>query len=159
MDGAKFRALGQLEAIKALGEEMQQCRDERQLALLKAARTLVVIGAPPEEIMPLIEFYRELVNGRGKKRRKLSVRCGLASFAEAVTVLKKGRPVDDVIAEVALPNGIDRKELRNLRDRLNRGLADQASVAAYKAALRGFEGMARAEIMSVLARTAKRFCT
>ena len=65
--------------------------------------------------------------------------------------------VDDVIAEVATPNGISRKELKNFRDQLNRGLSDDASANAYKAAFSGFEKMTKAEILAHLARASVKF--
>jgi hypothetical protein len=40
--------------------------------------------------------------------------------------------VDDVIAEVATPNGIDRKDLKNFRNRLNRGRAHWRDENAYQ---------------------------
>jgi hypothetical protein len=67
--------------------------------------------------------------------------------------------MDDVIAEVATPNRIDRKELKNFRDRLNRGLIDDGTETVYRLMLADFQRMTRAEIMSVLSRTSERFCT
>ena len=62
-----------------------------------------------------------------------------------------------MIAEIATPNGISRKELKNFRDRLNRGLSDEASTSAYKAALSGFEKMTKAEILAHLGRASVKF--
>jgi hypothetical protein len=132
------------------------------LALFKAARAMIAANARPEEIFPLIEMHRELGGGkkpRGKKPRKLAHRSELATFAAAVTILKRGRRVDEIIAEVATPNGIDRKELKNFRDRLNRGLINDGSGQVYRLMLATFKRMTRAEIMSVLSRTSERFCT
>jgi hypothetical protein len=149
------RLRSQLTLLAVIDERLETCTDETQRGLLKAMRALAEVGSPSEVIMPLVDLY--FAKGPGKKRRKIGLRCTLAVFSAAVTILKKGHPVDAVIAEVATPNAISRKELKNFRDRLNRGLADAASVNAYKAALNAFEKMTKAEILSFLARTSERF--
>jgi hypothetical protein len=158
------REVARLGAIAAVDKKIKQGEwSENDLALLKAARTMLVANTPPEEIMPLIEIQRDHTGGgrkrSGRKPRKLSYRTALAIFAAAVTTMKSGQLVDDVIAEVATPNGIDRKELKNFRDRLNRGLIDGGPKRVYRLTLAAFQRMTRAEIMSVLSRTSERFCT
>jgi len=152
------RAVSQFITIAAIDKRIEKCTDEKLLALLRAQRALLEADAPPEQIFPLADLCRSL-SGNGKKRRKLGTRCTLAIFSAAVTVLKKGRRVDDVIAEVATPSGINRKELKNFRDRLNRGLAHSSDESAYRTALAYMESMTRAEIMSHLAGVSVRFCT
>jgi hypothetical protein len=71
--------------------------------------------------------------------------------------LKKDKTVDAAIAEVATLNGSSRKDLKNFRDRLNRGLADATSMNLYKLGLSWFEKMTEAEIMSQLDRLRARF--
>jgi hypothetical protein len=154
-EGSLGRLRSQLTLLAVIHERLETCTDETQRALLNAMRVLAEAGSPPEEIMPLADFY--FANRPGKKRRKIGLRCTLAVFSAAVTILKKGHPIDAVIAEVATPNGISRKELKNFRDRFNRGLADAASVNAYKCALSAFEKMTKAEILSFLGKTAERF--
>jgi hypothetical protein len=149
------RLRSQLTFLIVIDEQLESCTDELQRTLLNAMRALAEAGAPVEEIMPLVDLYSG--KGPGKKRRKVGLRCTLAIYSAAVTALKKGRPIDAVIAEVATPNGISRKELKNFRDRLNRGLADAASMNAYKSALSSCEKMTKAEILSFLARTRERF--
>jgi hypothetical protein len=156
------REVSRLAAIVAVDEKIKQAgRTERGSALFKAARAMLVANAPPEEIFPLIEMQRDLGGGgkksRGRKPRKLSYRTTLATFAAAVTILKKGRTVAAAIAEVATPNGIDRKELKNFRDRLNRGLVNDGSKEVYRLMLATFKSMPRDKIMSVLSRTSGRF--
>jgi hypothetical protein len=158
-----MREVSRLGAIAAIDKKIKRGKwSEKDLALFTAARSMLVSNAPPEEIMPLMEIQSEhAAGGRkgGKKPRKLRYRTALAVFAAAVTAMKSGRRVDDVIAEVATPNGINRKELKNFRDRLNRGLIDGGPKAVYRLTLAGFQRMTRAEIMSVLSRTSERFCT
>jgi hypothetical protein len=153
-----MRAVSQFIAIAAADKRIEKCTDEKLLALLRAQRALLEANAPPEQIFPLADLYRSL-SCNGKKRRKLGTRCTLAIFSAAVTVLKMGRLVDDVIAEVATPNGINRKELKNFRDRLNRGLAHSGDESVYRTALAYMESMTRAELMSHLAEVSVRFCT
>jgi hypothetical protein len=154
-----LRGLSQLGAIIAIHKETENCADEKRLALLRAALALVRADTPPEQIFPLVELYRDLRGGSGKKRRKLGLRTALATFSAAVTMLKKGRTVEAVIAEIATPNGISRKELKNFRNRLNRGLAPPGAVSAYQHALAYMEGMNKTELMNHLAQVSKRFCT
>jgi hypothetical protein len=136
--------------LVVIQEKLETCTDDVQRGLLNAMLVLAESGATSEVIMPLVDLYSD--QGTGKKRRKVALRCTLAIFSAALTALKAGRMVDDVIAEVATPNGIGRKELKNFRDRLNRGLSDEASANAYKAALSGFKKMTKAEILTHLAR-------
>jgi hypothetical protein len=132
--------------------------DEKQVTLLNAVKTILAAGAPPEQIMPLVEMARDV--GRvGRTPRKLGYRTTLATFAAAVTVLKKGRTVDAAVAEIATPNGISRKDIKNYRNRINRGLITDGSQGTYKLMLATFQRMSREEIMSILAGTAERFCT
>jgi hypothetical protein len=158
------REVARLGAIAALDEKIKQGGwSGNDLALFKAARAMIVANSPPEEVMPLLEIQRDHIGGGrkrpGRKRRKLSYRTALATFAAAVTAMKSDRTMDDVIAEVATPNRIDRKELKNFRDRLNRGLIDDGTETVYRLMLADFQRMTRAEIMSVLSRTSERFCT
>jgi hypothetical protein len=133
--------------------------DEKQVALFKAQRAMLAAQTPVEETFPLIELHRDLRVDGGAKPRKLGYRVTLAVFAAAVTVLKTGQTVDEAIAEIATPNGIDRKDIRNYRDRLNRGLVTDGTQETYKLILAAFKKMPRAEMMAILARTAQRFCT
>jgi hypothetical protein len=151
--------LGQLAAIVAIHKETENCTDERQLALLRAQIASVAADRPPEEIFPLADLYNDLRSESGRKRRKLGLRATLAIFSAAVTILKEGRTVDAVIAETATPNGINRKELKNFRNRLNRGLAHPREVFRYEHALAYMEGMTTGELMAHLAQVSKRFCT
>ena len=109
--------------------------------------------------MPLIELHRDIGKPKGKKPRALRYRIALATFAAAVTVLAKGQTVDAAIAEVATPNRISRKDIKNLRDRLNRGLVSDGTVATYEMMVATFRRLTREEIMSVLSRTSEKFCT
>ena len=123
---------------------------------------MLIAKVPPKEIVPLVEMQHDLGVGgrkrRGKKRRKLSYLATLTTFAAAVTVLKKGRTVDAAIAEVATPNGISRKDIKNLRDRLNRGLVKDGFQGAYRMMVVTFKKLTR-QILSVLSRMAERVCT
>ena len=120
---------------------------------------MLAAQTPVEETFPLIELHRDLRADGGAKPRKLGYRVTLAVFAAAVTVLKTGQTVDEAIAEIATPNGIDRKDISNYRDRLNRGLVTDGTQETYKLILAAFKKMPRAEMMAILARTAQRFCT
>jgi hypothetical protein len=160
------REVSRLGAILAVDKRIKETNEsggsEKDLALLKAARAMLAANAPPEDIFPLIEMQREIGGGRkpkGRKPRRMAYRTALATFAAAVTILKKGRRIEDVIAEVATPSGIDRKELKNFRDRLNRGLVQDGSVRVYRVMLATFRRLTRSEIMSVLSRTRERFRT
>jgi hypothetical protein len=146
--GPLLRAEGKLMALASVDSRLKKCADEQQLTLLNAIRELIIADIPPREIMPLVDMYAHLV--KPTERRKLRVRYELAVLSAAVTVLKKNKPVDAAIAAVATPNGISRKDLKNFRDRLNRGLADGASVLVYKTALSRFEEMTGADIMALL---------
>jgi hypothetical protein len=119
---------------------------------------MVELDAPAERFMPLAEVCQDLVRGK-RKRRSAGVRTTLAAFSAAVTVLKKGRLVEDVIAELATPNGINRGELTRFRDRLHRGKADVESTKSYELALALFEGRSKSEIAAILSEMKKRFCT
>jgi hypothetical protein len=85
---------------------------------------------------------------------RLSRRVALSAFAAAVTVLKRERGVASAIADVAVQHGVDQKEIKNFRDRLNRGRADPMSDYMYKSWLADFESMPSAEIMAQLDRLA-----
>jgi hypothetical protein len=86
---------------------------------------------------------------------RLSRRVALSAFAAAVTVLKREKGVEAAIAGVAVPNGVDRKEIKNFRDRLNRGRADAMSDHMYRSYLADYESMTVAEIMVDLEKLAK----
>jgi hypothetical protein len=152
-----LRGLSQLAAIVAIHKETENCTDESQLALLRAQLAMVAADTPPEEIFPLADLYNDLRGGTGRKRRKLGLRVTLATFSAAVTILKKGRTVDAVIAEIATPHGINRQELKNFRNRLNRGLGHPREVGRYQYALAYMQGMTQAELMTHLAQVSKRF--
>jgi hypothetical protein len=101
------------------------------VAILEAMIALHELGAPHEKIEPLkktVTLFLDDLNQsdavNGKKPMRLSRRVALSAFAAAVTVLKREKCVEAAIAEVAVPNGVDRKEIKNFRDRLNRGRAD-----------------------------------
>jgi hypothetical protein len=156
---AVLRGLSQMLALITIQREIEKCTDEKQLALLRAQFALVEADTPPEKIFPLANLRNDLRRGRGNKRRELGLRSTLAIFSAAVTILKKGRTVDVAIAEIATPNGINRKQLKNFRNRLNRGRANSGDVFAYRYALAYMEGMTRVELISHIARVAERFCT
>ena len=153
---AILRAEAKLTALASLDSRLQKCVDEQQLTLLNAIRELIVADVPPLKILPLVDMWSNLARPNGKRRRKLRDRLELAMLAAAVTVLKKGRTVDAAIAEVATLNGSSRKDLKNFRDRLNRGLADCNSMNLYKLGLRIFEEMTKAEMIAHLARLTAR---
>jgi hypothetical protein len=140
----------------AIDKRIEVCTDETLLALLRGQRAVLETGISPEQILhlvqilPLVDLSESLI-GKPKMRDKIAARGVLATFSAAVTVLKKDRLVDDVIAEVATPNGINRKELKNFRNRLNRGRAHWRDENNYQIALAYMESMTRAEIMSLLA--------
>jgi len=91
---------------------------------------------------------------------RLSRCVALAAFAAAVTVLKKKNGVEAAIANVALPHRVDRKEIKNFRDRLNRGRTDPMSDHMYRSYLADYESMTTAEIMVDLEKLAEcYFCT
>ena len=96
---------------------------------------------------------------KGKKPRKFGQLAVLSTFAAAVTVLKKGRTVDATIAEIATPSGLSRKDIKNFRDRINRGLVHDGSEVNYKMMVIWFQRIPRTEIMETLSYVAKRFCT
>lgn len=154
------REVSRLAAIVAVDKKIKQGGwSDKDLALFNAARAMLVANTPPKEIMPLIELQRDIGKPKGRKPRKLSYRIALTTFAAAVTVLAKGQMVDAAIAEVATPNRISRKDIKNLRDRLNRGLVSDGTVATYEMMVAMFRRLTREEIMSVLSRTSGRFCT
>ena len=157
---AMVREVSRLSAIAAVDKKIRQGGwSDKDLALFNAARAMLVANTPPEEIMPLIELHRDIGKPKGKKPRALRYRIALATFAAAVTVLAKGQTVDAAIAEVATPNRISRKDIKNLRDRLNRGLVSDGTVATYEMMVATFRRLTREEIMSVLSRTSEKFCT
>jgi hypothetical protein len=136
-------------------------------AVMDALLTLSESGAPPEKLEPLKKALTILFNDleeskavNGKKPMRVSRRVALAAFAAAVTVLKRDRGVAAAIADVAVPHGVDQKDIKNFRDRLNRGRADPMSDHIYKFWLADFESMPRAEIMAQLDHLARGcFCT
>ena len=75
----------------------------------------------------------------------------MAAMSAAVTVFKSGQSVDAAIAEIAVAHGVNRKELRNFRDRINRGRADRSSRYIYEKFLRKFKGMTKPQIMAEVA--------
>jgi hypothetical protein len=154
---AVLRGLSQMLALITIQREIEKCTDEKPL--LRAQFALVEADTPPEQIFPLANLRNDLRRGRGNERRELGLRSTLAIFSAAVTILKKGRTVDVAIAEIATPNGINRKQLKNFRNRLNRGRANSGDVFAYRYALAYMEGMTRVELISHVARVAERFCT
>ena len=131
--------------------------DEKQLALLNAQISLIASGTPPEEIFPLADLYNDLQGRNGKRLRRMGLRTTLAVFSAAVTILRKGRAVDAIIAEIATPNGLSRKEIKNFRDRLNRGLASPSAVGVYREALAYMGRMTETEIRDHLANVARSF--
>jgi hypothetical protein len=131
-------------------------------AILEAMIALVELGAPREKIEPLTRTVTLFLNDldqseavNGKKPMRLSRRVALAAFAAAVTILKRERGVEAAIARVALSHGVDRKEIKNFRDRLNRGRADPMSDHMYRSYLADYESMTESEIMGDLAKLAK----
>jgi hypothetical protein len=71
----------------------------------------------------------------------------MIGLVAAVDVIAKGRwGVDDVIAEVARAAGVAHKELKNYRQRWQRGRIDPTY--AYISALGTFEKMTKAEILT-----------
>ena len=151
------RDLARLACIAVHDKKINQAGwSERELALFNAARAMLVANIRPENILPLLEAQRDLRKPKGKKPRKFSHSLALSTFAAAVTALKEGSTVDAAIAEVATPNGISRKDIKNYRDRLNRGLVNDAS---YRVMVATFRGLTREQIISYLSRTAERFCT
>jgi hypothetical protein len=139
-------------------------RTERHLRALRAVAGALRAADAPEHIIHALDVIRfeilfdladtleadAVINGR--KPMRLSGRLALAAFAAAVTVLKKERGVASAIADVAVPHGVDQKELKNFRDRLNRGRADRWSDYMYKLVLAKFEKKPKARIMSTLNR-------
>jgi hypothetical protein len=156
-EAALLKAKAQLELVASVNAQLEKCADERKRAILIAIRTLAEAGAPSEDIFPLSDLLSDIGGRKGKKPRKSTLRCKLAAFSAAVTALKKEQTVDAVIAEIATPHGMSRKELKNFRDRLNRGLADGGSVVCYKSFLSIFRKMSKAEIMSILARVSAKW--
>ena len=63
--------------------------------------------------------------------------------------------MEAAIAGVAVSNGVDRKEIKNFRDQLNRGRADLMSDHMYRSYLADYESMTVAEIMVDLEKLAK----
>ena len=122
---------------------MDQEKALRNLTIVaKAILNLVERGASQEDVAPLFDvitdiadevFARHLDGRPGKKPMNFSRRAALSGFAAAATVLKEGRTVDDVIAELAIPNRVDRKEVGNFRDRINRGVIDKDMYTEYLA--------------------------
>jgi hypothetical protein len=94
---------------------MDQEKLTRHLAIIaQAIRDLAERGTPSEGVAPLLDIMVDIADelcatakdGRpGKKPQSLSRRAALSGFAAAVTALKDGRAVDDVIAELAIPIG------------------------------------------------------
>jgi len=135
---------------------MDHKRLERHLLMLKTiADDLGEVGAYAA-VAVLSDIISDMIDAGvkditagapGKKTQSVSRRIALAAFAAAITTLKDGRRVDEVISEIATANGVSRKELKNFRDRLNRGRADKYAFGAYKIWLSKFEGMPKAEIM------------
>jgi hypothetical protein len=131
-------------------------------AILEAMIALTELGAPQEKIEPLkktvILFLDDLDQSEavnGKKPMRLSRRVALAAFAAAVTILKRENGVEAAIAGVAVPHGVDRKEIKNFRDRLNRGRTDLMSDHMYRSYLADYESMTTAEIMVDLEKLVK----
>jgi hypothetical protein len=137
--------------IAQLDHAMRGCTDPQELAVLRGTRALADDGVPAEDIFPLAALRRGM-NGRSGKRPDLKNIVTLSIFSAAVTVLKKGSTVSAAIAEVATPNRISRKDLKNFRDRLNRGRAGPCASAAYRTALTYMEGMTKAELLAHLSR-------
>jgi hypothetical protein len=156
---AVLRVLSQMMAIVTFRREIEKRKDEKKLALLRAQLALVADDTPSEQIFPLADLYNDLRRGSGKKPRRIGLRNALTVFSAAVTILKKGRTVDAAIAEIATPNGLNRKQIKNFRDRLNRGLAKPSDEFGYRHALAYMEGMTRAELISHVAQVAKQYCT
>jgi hypothetical protein len=149
----EMRAFMQITAFLVVDKQIEEGGgDARQLALRKGIRAVIASGAPVAEALALWDIEDSLNGKGGRKPRTHGARNKLATFSAAVTVLKRGRRVDDVIAELAGPNGISRKDLKNFRDRLNRGLADPGSVNVYEFMLSAFKRLTKAEIKSILAR-------
>jgi hypothetical protein len=127
-------------------------RADRQMLLIAAA----AIGQPREVVVGLVEIMTDIMDAAdqpaiGKKRRKLALRIKMAAFAAGVTALRgNGRPIDDIIAELATPAGISRKDLKAFRDRLNRNLSDSYSRVFYDEYLRRFQGKSESEIVREL---------
>jgi hypothetical protein len=126
------------------------------MKLLEVAKYLQVHGAPLDMKLSLAEIASEFMDAsretRGRRPRKLWYLATLAVFAAAVTVLKKERGVEGAIADVATPYGIGRKELKNFRQRLNRGRADTLLAGAYRLSVAKFETMSKADIFVFLSK-------
>jgi hypothetical protein len=134
-------------------------RLKRQVsALVQALGVLIELDAPPEVVEQLKGLCRELMNkigtevyrgSPGKKPRDWTLRLVLAASSAAVTVLKNGRGVDAAISRVAVSAGVDRKELKSFRNRLNRGLGGHFA-RPYNRYLSDFAGMTEAQIIESL---------
>jgi hypothetical protein len=74
----------------------------------------------------LWDRYRNALGKDGTKLRPLYGRSHLTALSAAVDVVAKGcRGVDGVVAEVALAAGVSHKDLKNHRQRLQRGGTDR----------------------------------
>ena len=145
-----------------MNKNVDSKRKRRQLVqLIEAVKLLHQHNVPLNNVrlklqLSLLEFAADsveaLIPRSGKKPRSWKYRCMLATFAAAVTALKKERGVDDAIVDVAIHHGVTRKELKNFRDRLNRGRADGLSRCIYKINLAHFAERSRAELFAILRR-------
>ena len=131
------------------------------LALIELGARWEIIEALKKNVLTLINDVNHSEAVNGKKPMRLSRRVGLAAFAAAVTTVKKERGVAAAIAEVAVPHGIEQKEIKNFRDRLNKGRTDPMSAYMYKSYLADYQAMTKTEIMGDLKKLVKggAFCT
>ena len=75
---ALVREVSRLAAIVAVDKKIKQVGwSQKDLALFKAARTMLAANIPPEDIMPLVELHQDIRGGakrrKGKKPENLAI--------------------------------------------------------------------------------------